>query len=107
VFPGDDLFSRQPICEAVLAAGGHFLFVCKPASHPTIEKYRMGVSLGELKQRMKRGRDWFTDRYRWISAVPLRGDTDAMNVNWLMIETATAAGKMNYRNLAFRWRQPS
>src|SRR5208283_3603218 len=40
VYLGDDLFSRQPICEAVLAAGGHFLFVCKPDSHPAIEEFR-------------------------------------------------------------------
>jgi len=39
VFLGDDLFSRQPVCEAVLAAGGHFLFVCKPDSHRTIQEY--------------------------------------------------------------------
>ena len=33
---GDDLYSRQPLCEAVLAAGFNFLFVCKPASHATL-----------------------------------------------------------------------
>ena len=27
IYLGDDLFSRQPICQAVLDAGGHFLFV--------------------------------------------------------------------------------
>src|SRR5271156_5545399 len=32
VYLGDDLYSRQPICQAVQAAGGHFLFVCKPSS---------------------------------------------------------------------------
>ena len=25
VYLGDDLFSRQPVCEAVRAANGHFL----------------------------------------------------------------------------------
>ena len=95
---GDDLFSRQPICEAALAAGRHFLFVCKPASHPTIEEYRMGVRLDELKQRIKRGRDWFTYRYQWMSAVPLRDDIDALNVNRLMIEIVSVAGKVTYRN---------
>jgi hypothetical protein len=98
VFLGDDLFSRQPICAAVLAAGGHFLFVCKPASHPTIEAYRTGVRLDTRKQRIKRGRDWFTYRYQWMCAVPLRGDSDAMTVNWLMIEIVNAAGKVTYRN---------
>ena len=58
----------------------------------------MGVRLDQLKQRIKRGRDWFTDRYQWMSAVPLRGDTDALNVNWLMIEIVSAAGKVTYRN---------
>jgi hypothetical protein len=98
VYLGDDLFSRQPICEAVLAAGGHFLFVCKPASHPTIEEYRTGVALDELKQRVKRGREWFTYRYRWMCEVPLRGDDSAMTVNWLMIEIINAAGVVTYRN---------
>jgi hypothetical protein len=36
---GDDLYACQPVCEAVRAAGGHFLFVCKPSSHPTIQEY--------------------------------------------------------------------
>jgi hypothetical protein len=31
VYLGDDLFARQPLCQAVQQAGGHFLFVCKPA----------------------------------------------------------------------------
>jgi hypothetical protein len=50
VYLGDDLYSRQPICPDVLATGGHFLFVCKPSSHPTIEEYLTGIELPELKQ---------------------------------------------------------
>jgi transposase len=95
---GDDLFSRQPICEAVLAAGAHFLFVCKPTSHPAIEEFRAGVVLDELKQRAKRGRHWFTYRYQWMNGVPLRGDEHAMTVNWLMIEMISPAGKVTHRN---------
>jgi hypothetical protein len=95
---GDDLFSRQPICEAVLAAGAHFLFVCKPASHPAIEEFRAGVVLDELKQKVKRGRRLFTYRYQWMNGVPLRGDEHAMTVNWLMIEMINSAGKVTHRN---------
>ena len=36
---GDDLYSRQPLCEAVLTEGLHFLFVCKPSSHPTLYEW--------------------------------------------------------------------
>jgi hypothetical protein len=95
---GDDLFSRQPICEAVLAAGAHFLFVCKPASHPAIEEFRAGVVLDELKQKVKRGRQLFTYRYQWMNGVPLRGDEKAMTVNWLMIEMISPTGKVTHRN---------
>jgi len=44
VYLGDDLYSRQPTCQAVRAVDGHFLFVCKPSSHPTLEEYLTGVS---------------------------------------------------------------
>jgi hypothetical protein len=38
VYLGDDLYACQPVCEAVLAQGGHFLFTCKPSSHQTIQE---------------------------------------------------------------------
>jgi hypothetical protein len=98
IYLGDDLYSRQPICQAVLAAGGHFLFVCKPSSHPTIEEYLTGVELPALTQRVKRGRQRFTYTYRWLADVPLRDGADAITVNWLMIEIRNAAGAVTYRN---------
>ena len=98
IYLGDDLYSRQPICQDVLATGGHFLFVCKPSSHPTIEEYLTGIELPELTQRVKRGRARFTYTYRWLADVPLRADADAMTVNWLMIEIRNPAGEVTYRN---------
>ena len=95
---GDGLFSRQPICKPVLAAGAHFLFVCKPASHPAIEEFRLGVVLDELKKKVKRRRHRFTYRYRWMCGVPLRGDEAAMTVNWLMIEIIGPVGRVTHRN---------
>ena len=44
IYLGDDLFSRQPICQAVLDVGGRFLFVCKPDSHKAIEEFRAGIT---------------------------------------------------------------
>jgi hypothetical protein len=72
IIMGDDLFSRQPIREAVLAAGMHVLFVCKPSSHPAVEDFRTGVVLDELKNTVKRGSRRFTWRYRWMNEVPAR-----------------------------------
>jgi hypothetical protein len=98
VYLGDDLFSRQPICQAVLDEAAHFLFVCKPDSHPAIEEFRAGIKLDEVTQKVRRGKRWTTYRYQWLCDVPLRGDAKAMTVNWLMIEILDADGEVTYRN---------
>jgi len=98
IYLGDDLFAHQPLCEAVQAAGGHFLFVCKPASHTLIQEYVTGVALDTLSVPVKRGRERATHRYRWLCDVPLRDGRDAVRVNWLEIEIANPKGKVTYRN---------
>jgi len=85
IYLGDDLFANQPLCEAVLAANGHFLFTCKPASHPLIQEYVTGVKLPSHTVSVKRGRKLFTHRFRWMSGVPLRDTKDALKVNWFEI----------------------
>ena len=80
------------------AVDGHFIFVCKPASHPLIQEYLTGVAVPSCTQRVKRGRQWFTYRYRWIRDVPLREGKDAMAVNRLEIEIRDPAGQVSYRN---------
>jgi hypothetical protein len=57
VWLGDDLFSRQPLCQAVLDVGGHFLFVCKPESHKTIEEFRADITLDERIDRVRNGKN--------------------------------------------------
>jgi hypothetical protein len=96
VFLGDDLFSRQPICEAVRAVKGHFLFVCKPDSHKTLQEYLTGIDLPERIVRDRRKRQRI--RYRWLTELPLRDGKDALKVNWLSIEIFNAADKLTYRN---------
>jgi hypothetical protein len=98
VYLGDDLFSRQPLCQAVLEAGGHFLFVCKPSSHPLIQEYLSGVNLPVVEQTVRRGKQRFVHRYRWLHDVPLRDGKDALKVNWLGIEIVNAKGETTYRN---------
>jgi Transposase DDE domain len=103
VYFGDDLYACQPVCEAVLAQGGHFLFTCKPSSHQTLQEYLTGeyltgIDLTEHVERVKRGKQRFTHRYRWLCEVPLRADEKALTVNWLQIEILDAAGAVTYRN---------
>jgi hypothetical protein len=98
VYLGDDLFSRQPLCQAVLDAGGHFIFVCKPSSHSLIQEYLTGADVPVLEQTIKRGKQRFTYRYRWLRDVPLRDGRDALTVNWFEIEIINPRGETTYRN---------
>jgi len=36
---GDDLYSRQPLCQSILDEGLNFIFVCKPDSHKTLYEW--------------------------------------------------------------------
>lgn len=98
VFLGDDLFSRQPLCEAVREVGGSFIFVCKPASHALIQEYVTGVELPTLDVPVRRGKQRYVHRHRWLADVPLRDGKDAICVNWLEIEIVDPKGRTTYRN---------
>jgi hypothetical protein len=98
IYLGDDLFSRQPLCEAAINAGGHFLFVCKPSSHALIEEYQRGVALHVHEESVKRGKQRYAYRYTWLCDVPLRDGRHAIRVNWLQIEILNAKGATTYKN---------
>jgi hypothetical protein len=98
VYLGDDLFSRQPLCQAVIDAGGSFIFVCKPSSHPLIQEYLTGIDLPMVEKTVKRGKQRFSHRYRWLEGVPLRDGADALHVNWFEIEIRNERGETTYRN---------
>ena len=98
VYLGDDLYSRQPICEAVQALEADFLFVAKPSSHSTLMDWLSGIELPGCERRVKKGRRFETHRFRWLEGVPIRGGKDALPVNWLEMEIVNADGKITYRN---------
>lgn len=98
VYLGDDLYAHQPLCEAILASGGHFLFVCKPDSHKTLYEYLTGVEMAGLSKPVKRGKQRATHAWRWLNAVPIRDGEDALMVNWLELTIRNAKGEITYRN---------
>jgi hypothetical protein len=98
IYLGDDLFARQPTCEAVLAAGGHSLFVCKPGSYKLIEECVAGAALHAHEVTGRQGGKKRVYRYTWLPDVPLRDSQDAMTVNWLQVEICDERGKVTYRN---------
>jgi hypothetical protein len=99
---GDDLYSRQPLCEQILSAGLNFIFVCKPSSHATLYEWLQSVarSAGVPTHRLtrRRGKQVFTDTYRFAAQLPLRAGDGALEVNWCELITTNAAGKTLYQN---------
>lgn len=84
---GDDLFSRQPMCELVLKKNFHYIFVCLPESHPTLYEWveRLDV-LGEVQyyqERHRQGKEWYLYNYRWKNQILLREMEPSIEANWL------------------------
>ena len=99
VYLGDDLFAKQPMCEAIHAAGGNFIFTCKPDSHKTIYEYLKGATFFEHHEEiMKPGQGKVVHRYRWVCDIPLRSTDDSINVHWFEVEIFDADGKRTYHN---------
>jgi len=99
---GDDLYSRQPLCEQALAAGLNFIFVCKPSSHQTLYEWLDGLSttpsVHTLTQERRKGKRRERDTYRFANALPIRDGDDALEVNWCELTTTDSDGKVLYCN---------
>ncbi len=99
---GDDLYSRQPLCERVVAEQLHFIFVCKPQSHQILYEWLSGLEASEAvhirRVERRRGKRLEIDTYRFANELPLRDGDDALMVNWCELTTTGAQGKALYRN---------
>lgn len=95
----DDLHSHQPQCEAVLARGWDFIFVCKPDSHKTLYDYLKLNDIQTLEQRHWNGKYWEVHSYRFALGLPLRDTPDALHVNWCELRiTREATQELIYLN---------
>jgi len=98
---GDDLYCHQPFCRRTLLYGFHFIFVCKPDSHPTLYNWvnlLQRPKLGTLKMRVKVGAHFHTYDYRYANGVPLIEGEDALKVNWCEVTVTDHKGQVLYRN---------
>jgi len=100
---GDDLYSRQPFCQAVKDADMHFILVCKEDSHPqlyaTVAFLEAQGVLGRHQKRQWNGKQGEVYTYRYANHLPLRGGQDAMLVNWVELTiTHEETGEIIYKN---------
>ena len=99
---GDDLYCKQPLCEAILQQGLNFILVCKGDSHKTLYEWIAGLAATDdvqtLSVERRQGKRTYTDAYRFASQVPLRDGDDALDVNWCELTTTRDDGKVLYQN---------
>jgi len=99
---GDDIYAHQPTCRRTLLYNFHFIFVCKPQSHPTLYDWvhllEKGRPLRTLQTRVKKGAHWHTYTYRYANQVPLAEGADALKVNWCEVTVTNVQGEVLYRN---------
>ena len=96
---GDDLYSGQPFCEAVLAQKMSFIFTCKCDWHPWLTETVEHSFLEEHVVKQWTGLNHQVITYRWINGVPLRDSKDALMVNYLYMQIKNEkTGKASYTN---------
>ena len=103
VLLGDDLYSKQPLCELVLANKCDFIFVCHRESHPALYAVVDAVDglgrLSTVSQRHWNGQHSEIWTYRYLNDVPLRGGEGALHLNWCdLVITREETGTVLYRN---------
>jgi hypothetical protein len=99
---GDDLYCKQPVCEAIREEELNFILVCKPDSHKTLYEWVAGLETTGGVHRMqvtrRQGKRTYTDTYRFVNEVPLRDGEEALEVNWCELTTTRDDGKVVYKN---------
>ena len=83
---GDDLFSRQPMCEEATTNGFNFIFVCLPESHPALYDWiafnQANGKVKTIQRTVSKGKTDEIWHYRYLNDVPLRAEEPCLSVNW-------------------------
>lgn len=100
---GDDLFSRQPFCQALKDNKLHFILVCKPDSHSYLYESVAFLAaqeiLGTHQKRVWNGKHGEIYTYRYANLLSLHGGKDALLVNWAELTiTHEETGEVIYKN---------
>ena len=106
---GDDLYCKQPLCEAFIHEGLNFILVCKPDSHKTLYEWVAGLTatgdVQTIEIKRRKGKLRYTDTYRFANRVPLRDGEGALEVDWCELTTTRDDGKVVFKN-AFATNHP-
>ena len=83
---GDDLYSRQPMCQHCLDAGMNFIFTCLPSSHSSLYEWldylEKNGEVQQLTTKHRKGKSIEIYSYRFVNQIPLREQEPSLLVNW-------------------------
>lgn len=102
---GDDLYAHHPLCEMLHQMEVNFIFTCKPDSHKllydAIEVLANNWQVNTLQIERAEGKKVvksYTDTYRFVNYVPIRGTTNSVLANWCELITTDESGKVVFIN---------
>lgn len=95
---GDDLYACQPICEAVIHQGLHFIFTCKETTHRCLYEWvePLRGKLKTIERSIKLKNKTYRYHCQYLNQVPIRDGADALHVNWLSVQVVDKQGKQVY-----------
>ena len=83
---GDDLYSRQPMCQHCLDAEMNFIFTCLPSSHSSLyewlDYFEKNGEVQHLTTKHRKGKSIKIYTYRFANQIPLREQEPSLLVNW-------------------------
>ncbi len=99
---GDDLYCKQPLCQAILDQGLNFILVCQPTSHTTLYEWVDGLeTTGGVQTHQvsyRKGKHHYTDTYRFVNEVRLKAGDEALYVNWCELRSVRDDSVVVYKN---------
>ncbi len=100
---GDDLYSRQPMCQHCLDAGMNFIFTCLPSSHASLcewlDYFEKNGDVQHLTTKHRQGKSIKIYSYRFVNQIPLREQEPSLLVNWCELTVLDSVNNsVVYRN---------
>jgi hypothetical protein len=93
------LYANRSFCEAVLKEKLHFIFFCKPGSHPRLYETVGNSYTGEKTAERWDGHYHIISTWQRPNGVPLRNTKDALMVSYVYFEMKRReTGEAVYRN---------
>jgi hypothetical protein len=102
---GDDLYSRQPMCQHCLDAEMNFIFTCLPSSHSSLYEWldylEKNGEVQHLTTKHRKGKSIEIYTYGFVNQIPLREQEPSLLVNWCELTVRNSADNSEVFHNAF------